>query len=136
MMAKHIGWWWCVLASVCTSQAQEVQWAGKLVGFSSEFRKETYGQEYRAIQVLGAPNTIPPFGESACAWSPYNADSNVEEWIKVAFEKPQKARQILIVENFNQGCITQVYAYDEAGKEVTVWTNSGPPPLRWVGFWL
>jgi outer membrane protein OmpA-like peptidoglycan-associated protein len=126
MMAKHIGWCWCVLASIGVSRAQEVQWASKLVGFSSEFRKENVGQEYRAIRALGVPNTIPPFGESACAWSPYNADSNVEEWIRVAFDKPQKARQILIVENFNQGCITQVYAYDAAGKEVSVWTGSGP----------
>lgn len=125
MMAKHIGWWWCVFASIGVSQAQEVQWASKLVGFSSEFRKENVGLEYRAVQALGVPNTIPPFGESACAWSPYNADSNVEEWIRVAFDKPQKARQILIVENFNQGCITQVYAYDPAGKEVSVWTGSG-----------
>ncbi len=120
MMTKHIGWWWCVLLSVCTSQAQEVQWASKLVGFSSEFRKETYGQEYRAMQALGAPNTIPPFGESACAWSPYNADSNVEEWIRVSFENPQKARQIIIVENFNPGCITQIYVYDASGKEISI----------------
>lgn len=123
MMTKLAGWLWFVLVSIGTSQAQEIQWASKLVGFSSEFRKETHGQEYRAVQALGYPNTFPPFGETACAWSPYNADSNVEEWIRVGFETPQKARQILIVENFNQGCITRVYAYDPAGKEMTVLEN-------------
>ncbi|MFN8345259.1 MAG: OmpA family protein [Spirosomataceae bacterium] len=125
-MTKRIGWLWYVLVSVCTSYAQDVQWASKLLGFSSEFRKEEYGKEFRAIQVLGYPNTTPPFGVSACAWSPYNADSNVEEWIRVGFENPQKARQILIVENFNQGCITHVFAYDAAGKEMTVLENAVP----------
>ncbi|MFN4144577.1 MAG: OmpA family protein [Runella sp.] len=126
MMTRRTGWWWFVFLVVCTSQAQEIQWASKLVGFSSEFRKEQVGQEYRAVQVLGYPNTIPPFGESACAWSPYNADSNVEEWIKVGFDTPQKARQIVIVENFNQGCITQVYAYDPSGKELMITENTAP----------
>lgn len=123
MMTKHTRWLWYILVSVCASHAQEVQWASKLVGFSSEYIKEANGKEYRAVQALGYPNTIPPFGESACAWSPYNADSNVEEWIRVGFENPQKARQILIVENFNQGCITRVFAYDAAGKEVSVLEN-------------
>jgi outer membrane protein OmpA-like peptidoglycan-associated protein len=131
-MTKHTNWLWYILVSVCASHAQEVQWASKLVGFSSEFRKEEYGKEFRAIQALGHPNTIPPFGVSSCAWSPYNADSNVEEWIRVGFENPQKARQILIVENFNQGCITRVFAYDAAGKEVVVLEN-GIPVVSDVG---
>lgn len=112
------------LLTASTLCAQEVQWASKLIGFSSEFRKETTGQEFRASQALGAPNTLPPFGLSACAWSPYNSDSNVEEWLKVGFGTPQKARQLYIVENFNQGCITQVYAYDPDGKETLLFENN------------
>lgn len=122
-MTKRTNWLWTILVSVCASHAQEVQWASKLVGFSSEFRKEEYGKEFRAAQALGPPNAILPFGKSACAWSPYNADSNVEEWIKVAFETPQKSRQVLIVENFNQGCITQVIVYDDSGKELVILEN-------------
>jgi outer membrane protein OmpA-like peptidoglycan-associated protein len=131
-MTKCTSWLWCILVSICASHAQDVQWASKLVGFSSEYIKEVNGKEYRAVQVLGYPNTIPPFGESACAWSPYNADSNVEEWIRVGFQNPQKARQILIVENFNQGCITRVFAYDAAGKEITILDN-GVPVVSDVG---
>ena len=97
VMTKITCWLCCILGFVSSSHAQEVQWASKLLGFSSEYIKETTGKEYRAVQALGYPNTITPFGETACAWSPYNADSNVEEWIKVAFERPQKARQVLMV---------------------------------------
>ena len=104
--------------------AQEIQWASKLLGFSSEFKKEVFGQEYRAIQALGPPNTLPPFGESACAWSSFNANSNVEEWIKVGFDRPQKVRQVAIVENFNQGAITHVYAYTPEGNEVLLLENN------------
>lgn len=131
-MTKITCWLYCFLGFVGLCRAQEVQWASKLQGFSSEYIKESTGKEYRAVQALGYPNSIPPFGETACAWSPYNADSNVEEWIKVGFERPQKARQIVIVENFNQGCITKVFAYDAAGKEVSVLDN-GMPVLSDVG---
>jgi outer membrane protein OmpA-like peptidoglycan-associated protein len=113
--------------------AQKVQWAGKLLGFSSEYRKEEIGQEYRATQVLGTPNTLPPFGESACAWSPYNADVNIEEWIKVGFVNPQTAKQLYIVENFNAGAVIQVYAYDAQGKETFIYQNQATQPPKAKG---
>jgi outer membrane protein OmpA-like peptidoglycan-associated protein len=104
--------------------AQEVQWANKLIGFSSEFQKDNFGQEGHASQVLGRPNSIPPFGDNSCAWSPYNSDSNVEEWVKVGFQSAQKVKQIVIIENFNQGAITKVFGYDLAGTETLLFENN------------
>ena len=124
MLRIKIYYCYFLILTTLAGQAQEVQWASQLIGYSSEFRKETIGQEFRATQALGSPKTLPPYGENACAWSPYNADSNVEEWIKVGFATPQKSRQVLVVENFNQGAITQIYAYDASGKETLIFENS------------
>ena len=124
MLRIKINYCYLLILTTLATQAQETQWASQLIGYSSEFRKETIGQEFRATQALGSPKTLPPYGENACAWSPYNADSNVEEWIKVGFAIPQKTRQVVVVENFNQGAITQIYAYDLEGKEVLIFENS------------
>ncbi len=123
-MKKSIQLCLCLSLIALTIQAQEVQWANKLVGFSSEFQKDNVGQEGHANQVLGRPNTLPPFGDNSCAWSPYNADSNVEEWIKVGFKSPQKTKQIVIIENFNQGAVTRVFGYDKDGKETLLFENN------------
>ncbi|QRR01667.1 OmpA family protein [Dyadobacter sandarakinus] len=102
---------------------QEVVWAGKILGYSSELRPAQYGHAYRAKQILGKPNKLPDFGDSPCAWSPAEADSRNEEWIKVGFEKTIALKQIAVAENFNPGSITRIYAYDAAGKEYLVYNT-------------
>lgn len=97
--------------------AQNILWANKVLGYSSEYRPGQYGQAYRSKQILGEPNKLPDFGNSPCAWSPADAESRNEEWIKVGFEKAIALKQIAIAENFNPGAIARVYAYDETGKE-------------------
>ncbi|GAB2772594.1 hypothetical protein GCM10027275_14390 [Rhabdobacter roseus] len=114
------------------ARAQQVLWASKVLGYSSEYRPGQYGQEYRAIQILGIPNKLPDVGDSPCAWSPAQPNSTNEEWIKVGFEKALPLRQVAIAENFNAGAIVRVYAYDEAGKEFLVLENTAPP-LRETG---
>ncbi|KAA0989357.1 OmpA family protein [Dyadobacter aurulentus] len=100
--------------------AQEVLWASKVLGYSSEYRPESFGHAFRARQILGEPNKLPVFGNSRCAWSPADADGRNEEWIKVGFSKTIQARQIAIAENFNPGAIVRVYAYDPSGKEFLI----------------
>ena len=99
---------------------QKVLWADKVLGYSSEYRPAAYGFAYRAKQILGEPNKLPDFGNSPCAWSPSDADSRNEEWIKVGFEKSIDLKQIAIAENFNPGSVARVYAYDESGKEYLI----------------
>ena len=46
--------------------AQEVQWASKVLEFSSELTPV----QYSAQQVLGKPNVLPAGGQSPNAWAP------------------------------------------------------------------
>jgi hypothetical protein len=118
------------LFSIQSTYGQDVQWATKLLGFSSELRLSNRGYDYRAKQILGAPNKLPDIGDSPCAWSPAKINSNADEWIKVGFQKPTLLRQVAIAENLNQGAISQVYAYTADGKELLIYKNtqaaSGP----------
>jgi len=129
LIGKSIGI--CLLSILIRSNGygQEVLWANKVLGYSSEFRPAQYGFAFRAKQILGQPNKLPDFGNSPCAWSPAEADGRNEEWIKVGFEKSLPLRQIAIAENFNPGAITRVYAYDEAGKEYLIAVAVGTQPL-------
>ena len=54
---------------------QNVQWAGRVIGVSSEGKGEAYGQQYRASQALGRPSKLPQMGETVCAWAPLYPDS-------------------------------------------------------------
>ena len=67
------------LASSVTGFTQTVQWASKVIDFSSELTPIQYSAE----QVLGKPDVLPAPGESANAWTPDRA--NRKEYIKVAF---------------------------------------------------
>jgi len=103
-----------------SAYCQEVLWANKVLGYSSEYRPSQIGHAYRSKQILGVPNKLPDFGDSPCAWTPADADGRNEEWIKVGFEKSIPLKQIAIAENFNPGAIVRVYAYDASGKEYLV----------------
>ncbi|TLU91901.1 OmpA family protein [Dyadobacter sediminis] len=122
----------CLLAVLIWSNGygQEVFWANKVLGYSSELRPAQYGFAFRAKQILGEPNKLPDFGSSPCAWSPAEADGRNEEWIKVGFEKAIQLKQIAIAENFNPGAITRVYAYDESGKEYLIPEAVSSQPAR------
>ena len=103
-----------------SAYCQQVLWANKVLGYSSESRPSQIGHAYRSKQILGVPNKLPDFGDSPCAWSPADADGRNEEWIKVGFDKAIPLKQIAIAENFNPGAVARVYAYDAAGKEYLV----------------
>ncbi|WP_247235051.1 OmpA family protein [Telluribacter sp. SYSU D00476] len=110
------------------AMAQQVLWASKVLGYSSEYRPGSYGQEYRASQILGKPNKLPDVGDSPCAWAPSLPNGTAEEWIKVGFDKAIPLRQVAIAENFNQGAISRVYAFDASAKEVLIYQYTPPAP--------
>jgi OmpA-OmpF porin, OOP family len=91
--------------------SQDVQWASKVIDFSSQLSPK----EYSANQVIGKPNVLPEGGDSPNAWLP--ANPNKEEYIKVGFEHPMKIQQIDIGESYNPSATYQVYAYDAGDKE-------------------
>jgi len=118
-----------LVLSVCGKvlAQQPVLWADKILGYSSEYRNDSYGQGFRSKQILGEPNKLPDFGNSFCAWSPATANGRNEEWIKVGFSKSIALKQVAIAENFNPGSVTRVYAYSESGKESLIYDEKAAP---------
>lgn len=94
--------------------SQDVQWASKVLEFSSELTPIQYAAE----QALGKPSVLPAAGESPTAWTP--ARPNRKEYLKVGFDKPMKIRQVLIAESYNPTAITAVYLYDKSGREYKI----------------
>lgn len=98
-----------------------VQWASRVVGVSSEKKGEPTGEQYKASQALGRPSKAPEMGESPCAWAPLYADGTANEWIQVSFDRPMRARQIVVAENVNPGAVVDVIVIDEKGTEHPVY---------------
>ena len=113
------------LAGICVS-AQQSQWASEVIDFSSELS----AYEYAAQQVLGKPNVLPNAGDNPNAWFP-RRDNRIE-YIKVGFEEPMRVQQIAIAESYNPGAVTEVYLYDQNGKEYLINTFI-PRPLSVKG---
>jgi OmpA-OmpF porin, OOP family len=106
-------------------QAQKLQWATKVLEFSSELTPVQYSAE----QALGKPNVLPAGGQSPNAWSPDKP--NRKEFLKLGFPTPMSIRQIAIAESHNPSALFKVYVYDEAGKEYIVNTlNPMAVPLK------
>lgn len=101
---------WAVIFNF-TSYGQKVEWASRVLEFSSQFSV----RQYSANQILGKPNVLPNLGASPNAWSPKK--KNRLEYIKIGFDKPMQIRQVAIAETHNPGGIEKIYAYDRNGKE-------------------
>ncbi|MBA2611969.1 MAG: OmpA family protein [Bacteroidetes bacterium] len=99
--------------------SQNVQWAYKVVDFSSQVGTA----EFSAKQVLGRPNVLPRNGKNANAWEPKGTGEKVE-FIKVSFLTPMRSKYILVGESNHPGFISKVFAYDSLDheKEVTSYT--------------
>lgn len=105
----------CVLSLMSSAAyAQNVQWATKVLDFSSQI-SET---QYSAQQALRTPNVLPAGGENPNAWTPDRP--NREEFIKVGFEEPARIRQIAIAESYNPSAVSEVYAYDAQDNEYLI----------------
>ena len=105
------------------SQAQQVQWASKIIKMPSDLG----GKQYGIKQLLGKPNAFPQAGSSPNAWAPKNALKGGEVLI-VGFETPQTVKQVAVFENLNSGSVTEISVGDAAGNFTTVWTRQ----TNWV----
>lgn len=114
-----------ILFSSLQSQAQIVQWASKVIEFSSELTPV----QYSAQQTIGKPNVLPAGGQSPSAWSPDMPKR--KEFITLGYANPISIRQIAIAESHNPSGISKVFAYDESGKEYLIQTlNPVVVPLK------
>lgn len=99
--------------------AQQIQWASKIIKFSSDLG----GKQNGIKRILGKPDAFPQGGSSANAWIPKNALDG-KEVIEVGFEKPQTVKQIAVFENLNAGCVVKVAVDNGSGNYETVWTRT------------
>ena len=111
-----------VFAGTGLTSQTVVQWASRVVDFSSEFSEF----QSSADQVLGKPNILPSGGEeNPNAWSPFT--NNTVEYITVQFDQPMPIAQIAIGETYNLGAVRQVVAYDKNDKAHVVYKETPPP---------
>ncbi len=116
----------CICVSACVvASAQTVQWAGKVVAFSTEYGDKQYSGQ----QILGIPNVLPAFRESPCAWSPQKKENRLDEFIHVEYKNPMRIKQVAVAESYNPGAISRIFLYDTQGKEYQVFKNDAPKPL-------
>ena len=70
--------------------AQSVQWADKVIEFSSELTP----LQYSAEQALGKPNVLPAGGQNPNAWTPDKPKRS--EFLKLGYSTPIQIQQIEI----------------------------------------
>jgi hypothetical protein len=102
-----------------SAQAQQIQWASKVIKFSSDLG----GKQNGIKRILGKPDAFPQGGNSANAWTPKKALDG-REIVEVGFEKPQTVKQVAVFENTNSGCVMKIDVDNGSGKYETVWTRT------------
>ncbi|MFM7431185.1 MAG: OmpA family protein [Flammeovirgaceae bacterium] len=93
------------------ASGQVVQWANKVIDFSSELTSV----QYSAQQILGKPNVMPAVGPNPNAWTPDRPKR--KEWIKIGYENPMQIQQVAIAESNNPGSLYRILAYEKNGTE-------------------
>ncbi len=109
----------------------QVQWASKVVDFSSEYKDDVIRENstrWSASQVLGYPNSTK-YASSQLAWTPKSQD-NSNEFITVGFATSQMVQQIIVGENSNAGAIAEIILYDNKGNKFSVYQNDNPKPTQ------
>lgn len=102
----------------------QVQWANRVLSFSSQ----KGNQSYSAKQVLGPPSKLPALGDCGCAWTASKPESFEEEFVRVKFENKTRVQQILISENYNAGAVKEIYLYDQYNLPHLVYQRSEITP--------
>lgn len=104
--------------SLFSVEAQQIQWASKLIKFSTDLG----GKQNGIKRILGKPDAFPQGGSSANAWMPKKALDG-REIIEVGFEQPQTVKQVAVFENLNSGCVIKIAVDNGSGNYETVWTQ-------------
>ncbi len=97
-----------------------IQWAGKVLKFSSEYSNN----DKSAQQVLGKPNAMPTGGDVPTAWAVKKKggkEISGEAFIRVEFLAPMRIQQVAVAESFNPGAVTKVIIYGDEDQEVTIY---------------
>ena len=128
-MMRRIYLLFSLLIPMLAAHSQNVQWASKVVDKSSQYSDK----QYSADQALGAPNVLPAFRESPCAWSPFKKGSRLDEYLHLEYKSPMRIKQVAVAESYAPGAVSRIYLYDTQGKEYQVYQNDSPRPLAEPG---
>lgn len=115
----------CCLIFPLFLQAQQVQWAAKVLKYSSDLG----GRVNSVKRILGMPDAFPQGGASANAWVAKEASGSA--FVEVEFEQAQTVKQIAVFQNLNAGCVVRVKLADASGKFRTVSRKPGGF-FRWI----
>ncbi|MBI4645859.1 MAG: OmpA family protein [Bacteroidia bacterium] len=100
--------------------AQKIQWASKVVSFSSQFSKTNKS----ANEILGKYNSLPTGGDSPLAWAVKakgNDESPDPAFIRVAYDSPMRVQQVAVGESNNPGAITKITLFGAEGEEKIIY---------------
>jgi OmpA-OmpF porin, OOP family len=121
MMKKYIFFFALLILAFYTKfnelHAQNIQYANRVVKFSSEYTSK----KYSAQQILGRPSNLPEGKFFGNTWAADGKAKNA--FIKVGFEKPMKIQQVIIFEFHRANTISHIYTYDINDKEYLIYTN-------------
>lgn len=107
-----------IFFSLFSVKAQQIQWASKLIKFSTDLG----GKQNSIKRILGKPDAFPQGGSSPNAWMPKNALDG-REIVVVGFDNPQTVKQIAVFENLNAGSVVRISVDSGSGSFETVWTR-------------
>lgn len=102
-------------------KAQRVQWATKILEFSSQRSP----LEFSIQQILGKPNVLPRGGDNPNAWCPEKP--NRKEFVVVGFEEPMAIKQLAIAESFHPGALISAHAIDSLDREYLLFEMNKEP---------
>ncbi len=126
----------CLAAcSTTLATAQNVQWASKVIEYSSEYTDAGMPGQFAAKQAVGLPSCNPAVisGSFECAWSPAEPNSTREEYVKLGYATPMQVQQVAISECKGAGAVQKVILFDTKGAYHLVYTNPKPGPQATPG---
>eukprot|EP01127_Copromyxa_protea_P009607 TRINITY_DN2279_c0_g1_i4.p1 TRINITY_DN2279_c0_g1~~TRINITY_DN2279_c0_g1_i4.p1 ORF type:complete len:495 (+),score=170.58 TRINITY_DN2279_c0_g1_i4:188-1672(+) len=123
-----------VVAQQPHSQERFVQWAWKVLDFSSQASEDNDNNGAWGVHgLLGAPE-VTAYGDSEHAWAPKETNGGAE-WVVVQFQKKVKLTEVRILENWNPGATHKVEVQNEDGEWELLWEKKAkeqPARLRIV----
>ncbi|MBK7965248.1 MAG: putative metal-binding motif-containing protein, partial [Bacteroidetes bacterium] len=105
---------------------QPLKWADSILSFSSQLGAALNTNS--TLDMLGAPDVYPAYGDSTKAWSSFNPD-NSREFVELGFSPHVDIAGVLAYETFNSGAIDTFYVRNASNQQWSIIYNDSIRPL-------